>query len=158
MGKMTVEEEYDPDTKTWAAQVRGEVVRGGTLRQLRSRIVTHVEGLFGEGAEVEHKLKLDRAEQRELTVLIKEGREVEKLRREYMRRLDLLNVKRVVFCEKFDDRKCSLEVMADTIEISSRRLQQMSDPNHYAGQRVRAIREGRIEPGSNPERGSKDEG
>lgn len=156
MGKMTVEEEYDPDTKTWEAEVRGEVVRGGTLRQLRSRILTRVEALLGEGVEVEHKLKLDRAEQRELTALLKEGREVEKLRREYMTRLDQLNVKRVVFCEKFDDRKCSLEVMADLIEINSRRLQQMTDPAHYAGQRLRALREGRIKPGSSPDRG-KDE-
>jgi len=146
-----VVEEYDPRAGLWTAKVEGEVVTGRTPRQMRSEVYR----IAGASAEIDFKFKIPPDEQQAVNDAVKEGAAVEKLRQEYNRRLDVLNVKRLEIAERLTALRATMEMVASTLKMDTTRLQQMSDPRHYAGKRVRAIREGKIKPGSPPPAGRK---
>lgn len=146
---LKVVEQYDPTTGVWTAKVDGEVVTGRTPRQMRSEVYR----IAGATAEVHFKFKVPAEEQEAVNEAVKEGAAVEKLRQEYNRRLDLLNVQRLEIAERLMAVRTTMDMVATTLKMDTGRLQQMLDPRHYAGKRVRAVRDGTIKPGTPPPSG-----
>lgn len=147
--KRVVEQEYNATTDSWTASINKTVVTGRTPRQVRAEVAR----VLGPDVEVEYRIKLDRGERAEFAAIAKEGASVEDLRMEYAKRLDKLNVRRLAAADKLLARRATMDMIAEILGMLPNRVQQLTDPRHYAGQRVRALREGRIEPGSPPDRG-----
>jgi len=141
---MIIENEYDPDLGLWTAKVGVEIVVGRTPRQVRAGVRRAV----GDSVEVEHTLKLSPSDRRAVEQVLAETQELAELRQEYRRRLDLVNVPRLAIAERFLACRCTMEMAAAALALDATRLQQLSDPRHYAGRRVRAVRDGKIRPGT----------
>lgn len=141
---IVIENEYDSALGLWTAKVGVQIVVGRTPRQVR----VGVRRAVGESVEVEHTLKLSPSDRRAVAQVLAETCQLAELRDEYRRRLDLVNGTRLAIAERFLAFRCTMEMAADALALDVTRLQQLSDPRHYAGRRVRAVRDGKIRPGT----------
>jgi len=151
--RITVTEGYNTDTDTWTAVVNGKTLEGRTPRQLHGQVARAV----GPDVEVERRVRLSPEHQQRANAIVKESAVLRKLRKELLRRSDLLNIERVKLSEELTVQRFTQDMIAEVVDLPTSRLQQICDPISQAGSRLRQIRTGQLEAGAPPRQGDDEE-